>query len=147
MCGYGLTKAAFLLGEAQHCNLEWRHASIRSSASRVRCSIIYSWAAWHVVLFKEFYKQLAIYSNIEHPRFSFGMLAMLLQGTVFAYLYPLIQNKWVFGVGMLLLLVSFMVFAEAGKQKTTSLSGFVCIQLAFSAIQALVVSTAFAFVA
>lgn len=103
-------------------------------------------AVWHVVLFQKYYKKLAIYSNIENPRFSFGLLAMLLQGVVFAYLYPLIPNKLLFGSGLFLLLVSFMVFAEAGKQKTTSLSGFVFIQLSFCAIQALAVSMAFAFV-
>lgn len=103
-------------------------------------------AVWHVVLFKEYYRKLAIYSNIENPRFSFGIIAMLLQGVVLAYLYPLIESKWIFGSGLFLLLISFMVFAEAGKQKTASLSGFVIIQLSFSALQALVVSMAFAFV-
>lgn len=100
-------------------------------------------AVWHMVLFKDFYKKLAIYSNIENPRFSFGMSAMLLQGVVFAYVYPLVGNTLLFGAGVFLLLTSFMVFAEAGKQKTTSLSGFVLIQLTFCAIQALVVTLAF----
>lgn len=100
-------------------------------------------AIWHVVLFKAYYKKLAIYSNIENPRFSFGFLAMLLQGIVFAYLYPLVANPWHFAVGLLMLLTSFMVFAEAGKQNASSLSGFVAIQLAFSAIQTILVMLAF----
>ncbi|MSU75616.1 MAG: hypothetical protein EXS55_03825 [Candidatus Magasanikbacteria bacterium] len=101
---------------------------------------------WHVVLFKEYYKKLAIYSNIEKPRFSFGFSAMLIQGIVFAYIYQLVANPLLFGFGLFLLLVSFMVFAEAGKQNTTSLSGFVTIQTAFSAVQTILVTLAFVLV-
>ena len=100
-------------------------------------------AVWHVVLFKEYYRKLAIYSNIEKPRFAFGFLAMLLQGFVLAYVYPLIGNQLLFGGGLFLLLLSFMVFAEAGKQNATSLSGFVFIQTAFCAVQAILVVLAF----
>ena len=100
-------------------------------------------AIWHVVLFKEYYKKLAIYSNIENPRFTFGLSAMLLQGIVLAYVYPLAQNILLFGLGLFMLLTSFMVFAEAGKQNTTSLLGFVSIQIAFCAVQAILVSLAF----
>ncbi len=101
-------------------------------------------AVWHMVLFKEYYKKLAIYSNIEKPRFSFGFSAMLLQGIVFAYVYPLIASPWLFGLGLFMILTSFMVFAEAGKQNATSLSGFVGIQIAFSAVQTALVVLAFA---
>jgi hypothetical protein len=98
---------------------------------------------WHVVLFKKYYKKLAIYSNIEKPRFSFGFLAMVLQGIVFAYVYSLIVNPWIFALGLCMLLVSFMVFAEGGKQNSTSLSGFVIIQIAFSIIQTVFVTVSF----
>ncbi|MEK7545290.1 MAG: hypothetical protein AAB551_04120 [Patescibacteria group bacterium] len=101
---------------------------------------------WHVVIFKEYYKKLAIYSNIEKPRFSFGFSAMLLQGIVFAHIYPLMANPWLFGLGLFFLLMSFMVFAEAGKQNATSLSGFVAIQTAFSAVQTILVTLSFALV-
>jgi len=100
-------------------------------------------AVWHMVLFKEYYKKLAIYSNIEKPRFSFGLSSMLLQGIVFAYVYPLIASPWLFGFGLFFLLVSFVVFAEAGKQNTTSLSGFVLIQTALSLVQTVIVTLAF----
>lgn len=100
-------------------------------------------AIWHVVLFKEYYRKLAIYSNIENPRFSFGLSAMLLQGVVFAYVYPLIASPWLFALGLFMLLTSFMVFAEAGKQNATSLSGFVGIQIAFSAVQTVLVTLVF----
>jgi hypothetical protein len=103
-------------------------------------------AVWHIVLFKEYYKKLAIYSNIENPRFSFGLSSMLLQGIVFAYVYPLIASPWLFGFGLFFLLVSFMVFAEAGKQNTTSLSGFVLIQTAFSLVQTVIVTVAFSLI-
>jgi hypothetical protein len=100
-------------------------------------------AIWHMVLFKEYYKKLAIYSNIENPRFSFGFSAMILQGLVFAYVYPLVASPWIFGLGLFMLLTSFMVFAEAGKQNATSLSGFVGIQIAFSAVQTVLVALVF----
>ena len=103
-------------------------------------------SVWHVVLFKNYYKKLAIYSNIENPRFSFGMTAMCLQAIVLAYVYPLVQNPIVFGLGLFMLLTSFMVFAEAGKQHTSSLSGFVLIQTTYSALQAILVGLAFWFV-
>lgn len=100
-------------------------------------------AVWHVILFKEYYKKLAIYSNIEKPRFSFGFSAMFLQGIVLAYIYPLIPNHVLFGLGLFMTLVSFMVFAEAGKQNTTSLFGFVTIQVAFCLVQTTLVTLFF----
>ena len=103
-------------------------------------------AIWHMVLFPKYYKKLAIYSRIENPLFAFGLSAMLIQGFVISYVYPLVGNASVFGVGLFLTLVSFMVFAEAGKQKTTSLVGFVSIQAAFSLVQALLVTLAFAYI-
>lgn len=51
-------------------------------------------------------------------------------------------NPWLFGLGLFLTLISFMVFDEAGKQNATSLSGFVTIQIAFSAIQTILVTLA-----
>ena len=104
-------------------------------------------AVWHMVLFKDYYKKLAIYSNIEKPRFSFGLTAMVLQGLVCAYIYPLIADPWLFGIGLFMTLSSFMVFAEAGKQNATSLSGFVMIQTAFSAVQAILVTSVFLLIA
>jgi hypothetical protein len=99
-------------------------------------------ALWHVVIFKDYYKKLAIYSNIDNPKFSFGLSAMLLQGLVVAYLYPLVSDPLIFCIGLFMVLASFMVFAEAGKQKTTSISGFVTIQIAYSLLQAVLVTAA-----
>ena len=101
---------------------------------------------WHLALFSQYYKRLAIYSRLENPLFIFGLSSMLIQGVVFAYVYPLVGNAIVFGVGLFLTLVSFMVFAEAGKQNTTSLSGFVLIQLLFSFVQALLVTLVFSII-
>lgn len=100
-------------------------------------------AVWHVLLFKNSYKKLAIYSRIENPRFSFGLTAMLLQGLVFSYLYPLIGSPLTFGLGLFMLLISFAVFTEAAKQNVTSLLGFIFIQTTFSTIQAAVITAAF----
>jgi hypothetical protein len=101
-------------------------------------------AVWHMVLFKEYYKKLAIYSRIENPRFTFGLSSMFLQSIVLAYLYPVIGNAYVFGIGLFMTLASFLVFAEAGKQNTNSLSGFVGIQIAYCAVQTLLVTFSFA---
>lgn len=98
---------------------------------------------WHVVLFKDYYKKLAIYSNIENPRFVFGFSSMLLQSIVLAYVYPYIENTFLFGLGLFMIFTSFMVLAEAGKQNATSLKGFVAIQTVYSAIQAVLVTLAF----
>lgn len=48
-----------------------------------------------------------------------------------------------FATGLCMLLISFTVFAEVGKQNTTSLSGFVTIQIIFSIIQTILVTLAF----
>ena len=100
-------------------------------------------AVWHMVLFPAYYKKLAIYSRIGNPLFLFGFSSMLLQGIVLAYVYPLVGNAAVFGIGLFLAFVSFAVFTEVAKQNTTSLVGFVCIQTAFSFIQAILVTLAF----
>jgi hypothetical protein len=104
-------------------------------------------AVWHMVFFKEYYKKLAIYSRIENPRFVFGLSSMFLQSIVLAYLYPIVGNVYVFGLGLFITLTSFLVFAEVGKQNTSSLSGFVGIQIAYCAVQALLVALAFSAVA
>jgi hypothetical protein len=103
-------------------------------------------ALWHMVFFGEYYKKLAIYSRIENPRFIFGLSSMLLQSIVLAYVYPLINNIYTFAFGLFVTLVSFAVFAEIGKQNTTSVSGFLQIQIAFCFIQTLLVTCAFYFI-
>lgn len=65
---------------------------------------------------------------------------MAFQAIVFAYLFPLVPDKMMFWVGMFLLLESFMVFAELGKQETTSVSGFLIIQTLFSSLQVALVA-------
>lgn len=102
-------------------------------------------AIWHVVLFAKYYKKLAIYSRIEKPRFVFGILAMLTQSFVFSYLFHLVPDKTLFWVSMFFLLESFMVFAELGKQNTTSVPGFLIIQTAFSAVQVCLVALIYIF--
>ena len=66
---------------------------------------------------------------------------MLLQWIVFAYVAPLIESDLILSAGLFLLLESFMVFAEAGKQNMTSLAGFVWIQTLFCLIQTTCVMT------
>lgn len=98
---------------------------------------------WHMVLFKEYYNKLAIYTNIQKPRFAFGLSSMIIQGIVFGYVYPLVPDPLVFALGLWILLVSFAVFAEVAKQQTTSVLGFVGIQVAFCLVQTVLVSLVF----
>jgi hypothetical protein len=100
-------------------------------------------AVWHMVIFADYYKKLEIYSRIDNPRIPFGLSAMFLQSIVLAYIYPLINNVYTFGLGVFLTLVSFMVFAEVGKQNTTSVSGFVKIQIAYCLVQSVLVAGVF----
>ncbi|MGE3278362.1 MAG: hypothetical protein AB7J40_00970 [Candidatus Altimarinota bacterium] len=99
-----------------------------------------------MAVFPKYYQKLAIYSRIDRPRFEFGLSAMILQGLVVSYLYPLVADQWLFGLGLFITLESFMVFAEVGKQDTSSLGGFLLIQTSFCALQALIVTLIFGFI-
>lgn len=47
---------------------------------------------WHLVLFKRLYRRLAIYTRLDDPIVPLGFLAMLMQGAVLAYVYPLVNH-------------------------------------------------------
>jgi hypothetical protein len=83
---------------------------------------------WHLVVFKDLYRRLAIYSRIDDPIVPLGFLSMLIQGAVLAYLYPRVaegmnpaSDGLRFGLLMGLFLASSAVIAEAAKQRVTSL--------------------------
>lgn len=104
---------------------------------------------WHLKLFHRYYEQLNIYRpNVIIP---FGFLSMLLQGVLFALVYPrlfgdpasLVCGMW-FGLGAALLSWSFTTLAVAAKHPMTSVKGFVAIETAFTAVQFLLVGPLFA---
>lgn len=98
--------------------------------------------AWHLMLFKALYARLAIYSRLDDPIIPLGLGAMLIQGAVLAYLYPLLARPgpvvWEglrFGLVMGLFIASSAVIAEAAKQRVTSLPTWLVVETAYYAIQ------------
>jgi len=99
---------------------------------------------WHLRLFGGTYQALAIYrKDIVIP---FGAAAILLQGSVIAWVYPRlvstpgsITTGLVFGAGAALLSWTFTTLAVAAKHHMSSVAGFVRIETAFTAVQFLVV--------
>jgi len=110
---------------------------------------------WHLVLFEHAYKALAIYrADIIIP---FGILAMLIQGTIFAWIFEKALVPWpapvwlrtvVYGVGGALLSWSFTTIAVAAKNVMTSVPDYVAIETGFTLVQWIMVAplTAMAFV-
>ena len=45
-------------------------------------------AIWHLKTFKPVYDRLAIYSRLDDPIIPLGLLSMVIQGAILAYLYP-----------------------------------------------------------
>ena len=97
---------------------------------------------WHLVLFKKLYAKLGIFTRIDDPIIPLGFAAMLIQGAVLAYLYPLIAQAGDpvpeglrFGLLMGLFIASSAVIAEAAKQRVSSLSTWLGVESAYYAIQ------------
>jgi hypothetical protein len=83
---------------------------------------------WHLVVFKDLYDRLAIYTRLDDPIIPLGFLSMLIQGAVLAYLYPQVVDIHgsvfegiTFSLLMGLFIASSAVIAEAAKQRVTSL--------------------------
>jgi hypothetical protein len=110
---------------------------------------------WHLVLFEHAYKALAIYrADIIIP---FGFLSMLIQATIFAWIFekaivPWRASVWlrtvVYGAGGGLLSWSFTTIAVAAKNVMTSVPDYVAIETGFTLVQWIMVAplTAMAFV-
>ena len=97
---------------------------------------------WHLVIFKELYAKLGIFTRIDDPIIPLGFTAMLIQGAVLAYLYPLIAKSGSpiseglkFGLLMGLFIASSAVIAEAAKQRVSSLPTWLVVESAYYAIQ------------
>ena len=94
-------------------------------------------AVWHLVLFKSLYEQLAVFTRAE-PIIWLGVLSMVLQGAVMAYLFPVFWRKGnplAAGVLLGLLLGVFMgsnaVLGEAGKNEVSSLPTWIVLESVF----------------
>ena len=99
---------------------------------------------WHLVLFHEKYVAMGAFTRPE-PIMGFGILAMIFQGAVFSYFYPLFYrhmaggNPVIRGVQFTLLMGitvwTVMVFATAAKFSIEPVLDFVLLGTAFQAIQ------------
>ena len=97
---------------------------------------------WHLVIFKELYAKLGIFTRIDDPIIPLGFTAMLIQGAVLAYLYPLITKGGSpipeglkFGLLMGLFIASSAVIAEAAKQRVSSLPTWLIVESVYYIIQ------------
>lgn len=94
---------------------------------------------WHLVLFREVY----LNANLRtEPIFQLGILSILIQAAIVAYLYPKIVGEGSpvkeglkFGLLLAFLLGSYGVLAEAGKYDIGTVSTFLFYEGAFFLIQ------------
>lgn len=104
---------------------------------------------WHLVLFAATYNRLGIYRpDVIIP---FGFLSMVLQGLIFAAVYPrVVRDPASFGsaarfaAGAALLAWTFTTLAVAAKHPMTSVPTFVAMETAFTVVQFLLVAPLFA---
>jgi hypothetical protein len=108
---------------------------------------------WHLVLFKARYDALEIYrADMIIP---FGVLAMLIQGVIFAWLYQQLfamrDGSWLAN-GLLfaalggVLSWTLTTVAVAAKHRMASVPDFVMIETAFTAVQWVIAGPLIAFV-
>lgn len=98
-------------------------------------------AGWHLGLFKGVYDELGIFTRKE-PLIQLGIISMILQGSVLAYVYPIgyqggspVKEGLRFGLLMGILMGSNAVFAEAGKQQVSSLSTWLILESVYYLFQ------------
>src|SRR5262249_10200431 len=97
-----------------------------------------------LVLFADYYRDLQIYRpDVIIP---FGFLSMILQGSIFAIVYPrLVARPWAIGdamrfaAGAALLSWTFTTLAVAAKHPMTSITRFVVIETSFTVVQFILV--------
>ena len=109
---------------------------------------------WHLILFDHYYKALAIYrTDIIIP---FGFLSMLIQATIFAWIYQrtfarlnttLPSRALLYAACGAALSWSFTTIAVAAKNVMTSVPDYLVIETAFTVVQWIMVGplTALAF--
>ena len=100
---------------------------------------------WHFVIFKDLYESLGIYNRAE-PIIPLGMISMLIQGFIMAYLFSFFYREGnaitqgiKFGLIMGLFLFSVSTLANAAKIEVTSISTWIMVQFAFHLIQFVIV--------
>jgi hypothetical protein len=100
---------------------------------------------WHLVVFQDYYAELAVYRrDIIIP---FGIGSMTIQGVAWAYIYSrlfvgesIVRGALKFALLACPLAWSFLVLVIAAKHHMASVSDFVLIETAFTVLQYLIVS-------
>lgn len=98
---------------------------------------------WHLVIFAELYRELAVYrDDVIVP---FGILSMAIQAVVFSALYPRVfpdarVEGWLgrgarYGLLLGLLSWSFTTIAVAAKHAMTSVPVYLALETSFTAVQ------------
>jgi hypothetical protein len=100
---------------------------------------------WHLKTFKPNYDALGIYrQDVIIP---FGLSSMIIQGLFFAWVYPKLfstaPDQWLASAAQFagifgFVAWSFLVLPVAAKNKMTSVTGFMKLETAFTAIQFIV---------
>lgn len=95
---------------------------------------------WHLVLFKPTYERLGYFSR-EEPIIAFGVLSILMQGIILAFIYPhLCRGKSVFAGAVTIAAVmggfywTGHVLAEAAKHPLEPLSTWFALETVYLAI-------------
>ena len=103
---------------------------------------------WHMVLFHQTYFEMGASTRAE-PIVPFGLLAMVIQGVVIAYLYPFWyggQKPVISGIKFSLIIglmvYTVMVFATAAKFDINPISTFVLYGTSFQIMQFVITGTA-----
>ncbi len=96
---------------------------------------------WHMIWFHELYEGMGAYTRPE-PNILLGMLSMLMQGVVIAYLYPFyyqagnpVTQGIKFSIIVGSIVYSVMGFAMAAKIDINPISTYLLSNLAFQFIQ------------
>ena len=96
---------------------------------------------WHMIWFHDLYEGMGAYTRPE-PIIPLGMLSMLMQGVVIAYLYPFFYQVGIpviqgikFSVIVGVIVYSVMGFAMADKININPISTYLLYNLAFQFIQ------------
>lgn len=100
---------------------------------------------WHLTIFADYYDSLAVFrENIIVP---FGVIAMLVQGVIWAIIYErmfsglaILKGAIKFALIAVPIAWSFMVLAVSAKHHMSSVSGFLFIETAFILVHYIIVS-------
>ena len=118
-----------------------------AAASYLVLTFIFA-AGWHLALFKNVYARLGAFTR-PRPIIALGMLSMLVQALVVAYLYPLFYRGGTPGIegatfGLLLgvFMGSNAVLAEAGKSQIADLRTWIALEGVYYLLQFAVVGAA-----